>query len=92
MLLTGKQEVPVLYLLFYKFFKEKASNSIFITYSLAKETLSRVIHNIPRKYYYMILHEMEGFKLLRKIGGVKNLRYEFTGKNADKVLDRGDLF
>ena len=93
MIQLNKKNIPVLYLLFYRFFKDKSTKRIFIPYSLAKETLTRNVHNIPRKYYYLILEEMEELGLLRKIGTKRNFKYEFIGKDIDKHLNKyEDLF
>ncbi len=93
MIQLNKKDIPVLYLLFYRFFREKSRKNIFISYSLAKQTLAMKIYNIPRKYYYLILKEMEELGLLRKIGNKRNFKYEFMGKDIDKHLNKyEDLF
>jgi len=84
--------MPLLYLIFYRFLKEKARNNVFIPYSLAKKALAMKIYNIPRRYFYLILKDMEELKLLKKIGNRKNMRYEFIGKDADKLLNKYDDF
>lgn len=84
--------MPLLYLLFYRFLKEKARNNVFIPYSLAKKALAMKIYNIPRKYFYLILKDMEELKLLKKIGNRKNMKYEFIGKDVDKLLNKYDDF
>ncbi len=86
------KNIPSLYVLFYKLLKEKARNNIFIHYALAKETLAMKIYNIPRKYYYLILKEMEELGLLLKIGSGKKFRYEFVGKDIENLLIKEDLF
>lgn len=92
MIWWNNKRMPILYLLFYRFLKEKARNNVFIPYSLAKQALAMKIYNIPRKYFYLILKDMEELKLLKKIGNRKNVKYEFIGKDADKLLNKYDDF
>jgi len=84
--------MPLLYLLFYRFLKEKARNNVFIPYSLAKQALAMKIYNIPRKYFYLILKDMEELKLLKRIGNRKNMKYEFIGKDAYTLLNKYEDF
>lgn len=92
MITWKKKQIPCLYLLFYKLMKEKAVSHIFISYSSVKEVLMRRIHNIPKTYHYLVLKEMEELGMIKKVGNKRNLKYEFVGKDIDKLLNQYTLF
>ncbi len=82
------KQIPILYLFIYKLMKEKSHSNVFISYADVRELLRRRIHNVPRIYHFLILEEMEEIGIIKKIGNKKNFKYEFVGKDVEKLLNK----
>jgi hypothetical protein len=78
------EDVPLLYLYVYKQMVEKFghSNKVLSTKNIL-EVWRRCIHNVPRKYDYFIMKEMEGFGLIERFTNQKNC---FYGVHSDEIL------
>lgn len=85
------EKIPCLYLFIYKIFRIKSNGKIFVSHATIREVLRRRLHKIPRVLHYEVLKEMEGYKLIKRIGNTKNLKYELLSKNKDKLLNRFNL-
>jgi len=75
----------------YKIFKEEAKSN-FLTYHEIREILRRRLHKFPRYIHNKVLKEMEGGvivipPLVKRMGSKngRNIYYELTGKNIDKL-------
>jgi hypothetical protein len=79
-------DCPLLYLYVYKQMIEKFGtvNKILTTKQIL-EVWRRCIHNIPRRYDYFILKEMELFGLIERFSNQKNC---FYGSYGNEVLDK----
>ena len=83
--LNGKA-IPILYLFVYKELKEGASNKFYVSYSQAKKILKNRFYRIPHSFHYVILKELGELRLIKKIGGKNCMKFEFVGKDAEKLL------
>lgn len=88
MITWKKRQLPSLYLFIYRLMKEKSNNHLFIKYSAVRELFNRRFNKIPKKYHYFVLKEMEELKLIKKIGGRNSVKFIFTGKDTDKLLNQ----
>jgi len=80
------EDCPLLYLYVYKQMVEKFghANRILTTKQIL-EVWRRCIHNVPRKYDYFVMKEMEGFGLVERFTNQKNC---FYGVHAEQVLEK----
>jgi hypothetical protein len=85
------KKIPCVYLFIYKIFKQKANGNIWISYSCVKEILHRKFYVLPRQLHYVFLKEMEEFKLIKKHGNTKEIKYELLSGNFDKLLNQYNL-
>ena len=78
------------YLFLYRLFKQKSNGRIFISFHCVREILNRRLHKIPRALHYEFLKEMENYDLIKRLGSPngKNIKFELTGKNRDKLLNQ----
>lgn len=86
MIRYGRIRIPVFHLFICRLMQERAHNHPFISHDNVKEIFSRRLYFLPVKYRVLLLREMEELKLLKKVGGKNNLRYEFLVKNAESLL------
>jgi hypothetical protein len=86
-----KQWYPCIHLEIYKMFKEKAQGRNYLDYSTIREILRRRFHEIRRPLHYVFLKEMEEIGLIKRNGNTKNIRYELTGKDIYKLLNKYSL-
>lgn len=80
------EDCPLLYLYVYKQMVDKfgKSNQILSTKQIL-EVWRRCIHNIPRRYDFFILKEMETYGLLERFTNQKNC---FYGAYGDEILKK----
>ena len=88
MIIWNGKPVPILYLFVYKSLKEGALNKFYISYSSAKKVLKNRFYRIPHNLHYVILKELGELGLLKKIGGKNCMKFEFTGQDAEKLLNQ----
>lgn len=88
-----KDDIPCIHLFIYRMFKEKVNGRIYIPFHLVREIMRRRLHKIPRVLHYEILKEMENYNLIRRIGSDngKNIIFELTGKDKEKILNQYNL-
>ncbi len=74
----------------YRYIKEEAGNRIFIPYHNMREIMRRRFHKFPKVLHYQILKDLEYFGLIKRTGSMngKNIIYELTGKDKDRILNK----
>lgn len=84
------RECPLLYLYVYKQMVEKfgKANKILSTKQIL-EVWRRCIHNVPKRYEYFILKEMESYGLIERFTNQKNCLY---GSFIDEAVDKLDKY
>lgn len=84
------EEVPLIYLWIFKKLCDKWGRCNTIVYSKEiLEVVRRTIYQVPRKYDYFILKEMEKFQLIENIN---QQRHKILGSCANKKLKKLDNY
>ena len=83
-------DIPLIYLWIYKKFCDKwgECNVIVLSKDMV-EIVRRTVYQVPKKYDYFILKEMETFKLIESINTQK---YKIMGLEANKKLKKLDQY
>ncbi len=68
--------------------KERAEGRIFISYAVVREILRRRFFHIPKPINQVVLKEMQEHKLIKRIGNTRDIKYELTGGDIDKLLNQ----
>jgi hypothetical protein len=78
------------YLATYRYIKEETKGQIFIHYNALREILRRRFHKFPKALHYQIIKDMEYMGLIKRTGSLngKNIIFELTGKDKDKLIYR----
>ena len=84
-------KIPCIYLIIYRIFKIEANGRIYLDYSCIREILRRRLHKFPKPIHYEVLKDMEELGLIKRLGNTKNIKYELTGKNIDKLINKLNL-
>lgn len=85
---NDKYNIPLLYLYIYKTLIDKfGKRDIIVSRKKVLEIWRRSIHNIPRKYDFFILKEMDEYGLIRKLN---NQDYELFGLSFDNKICLND--
>jgi hypothetical protein len=84
--LKGKENVPLIYLYIYSKMLEKFGHKdIIMSTKNLIEICRRTVHQIPKKYDFFILKELENYDFLKKINTQK---YLFKGTGNEKKLSK----
>jgi len=94
MLMWKGRSIPCVYVFIYQALKDGAENKFYISYDYAKKVLSRRFYRLPRQrsFHYLILKELEEFKLIKKVGGKNCMKFEFVGEDAEVLLRQYQSF
>lgn len=84
--LKGKENVPLIYLYIYNKMLEKFGHKeIIVSTKNLIEITRRTVYQIPKKYDFFILKELEDYEFLKKINTQK---YLFKGIGNEKKLSK----
>ena len=78
---------PWLHLIIYKCMKQKSSIR-FVNHDVVREILHRRLHKIPHPGHTATLKEMEALLLIKRNGNSRNIYYELTGGDKDKLINQ----
>lgn len=83
-------EIPILYLWIYKKYIDKYGElDRYVSRKELIETMHRTIYQVPRKYDWFIIKEIEFFGMIEK---VDNVTYRLKGRMAPKLLKKLNLY
>jgi len=81
-------KISCIHLIIYKCFKQQAEGKIYLNYDSIREILRRRLHKFPRAIHYVFLKEMEEYHLIKRNGNSRNIVYELTGGDKDKLINQ----
>ena len=79
---------PCLYLFIYRRIRERSNGRNVVAYSLVDQVMAETAHNVPKKFRYVVLEEMEKYSLIKKIDKHK---VRIVGGKADNKLEKYSL-
>lgn len=84
----SEDKIPIIYLFIFSKILEKYSRGGIVYAKNLIEILRRTVYQMPGKYDYFILEELEEFKLVKKLDRYK---YEIIG-GSEKLKELNEFF
>lgn len=83
-----RNEVPLVYLYLHKKLKERFNCFKEVKYSAVMEIIKRTVYQIPKGYHNIILKELEGYNLIKKINTQRYEILEFDDEGKLKKFEQ----